>query len=216
MSARFASIPASLRVPVTVIRDSGGFVAQRIVACIVNIACDIAQQRIATPTDIDLAVTLGLGYPQGPLALVEHGRRHGRRPPCWARLAACIASIAGASANASPALATLLRDDFVHAYERDLPAVVKCFTEDFEACIAHLRFPLRHRKVIRTTNLLERLNQEIKRRTLVVRIFPNQESCLRLIRALCAETHETWLEDNRYINMDLLREQKKQALKLAA
>ena len=52
-----------------VIRDSGGFVAQRIVACIVNIACDIAQQRIATPTDIDLAVTLGLGYPQGPLAL---------------------------------------------------------------------------------------------------------------------------------------------------
>ncbi|WP_347327865.1 3-hydroxyacyl-CoA dehydrogenase family protein, partial [Ralstonia pseudosolanacearum] len=56
-------------VPVTVIRDSGGFVAQRIVACIVNIACDIAQQRIATPADIDLAVTLGLGYPQGPLAL---------------------------------------------------------------------------------------------------------------------------------------------------
>lgn len=52
-------------VPVTVIRDSGGFVAQRIVACIVNIACDIAQQRIATPADIDLAVTLGLGYPQG-------------------------------------------------------------------------------------------------------------------------------------------------------
>ena len=60
---------ASDGVPVTVIRDSGGFVAQRIVACIVNIACDIAQQRIATPTDIDLAVTLGLGYPQGPLAL---------------------------------------------------------------------------------------------------------------------------------------------------
>jgi 3-hydroxybutyryl-CoA dehydrogenase len=60
---------ASDGVPVTVIRDSGGFVAQRIVACIVNIACDIAQQRIATPGDIDLAVTLGLGYPQGPLAL---------------------------------------------------------------------------------------------------------------------------------------------------
>jgi 3-hydroxybutyryl-CoA dehydrogenase len=60
---------ASDGVPVSVIRDSGGFVAQRIVACIVNIACDIAQQRIATPTDIDLAVTLGLGYPQGPLAL---------------------------------------------------------------------------------------------------------------------------------------------------
>jgi putative transposase len=53
---------------------------------------------------------------------------------------------------ASPALATLLRDDFVHAYERELPALVKCFLEDFDACIAHLRFPLRHRKVIRTTD----------------------------------------------------------------
>jgi 3-hydroxybutyryl-CoA dehydrogenase len=56
-------------VPVTVIRDSAGFVAQRVVATIVNIGCEIAQRQIATPQDIDLAVTLGLGYPRGPLAL---------------------------------------------------------------------------------------------------------------------------------------------------
>lgn len=54
---------------VTVVRDSPGFVAQRIVAMIVNIASDIAQQRIATPEDINQAVRLGLGYPQGPLDL---------------------------------------------------------------------------------------------------------------------------------------------------
>lgn len=54
---------------VSVIRDSGGFVTQRVLACIVNIACDICQQRICTPTDLDTAVTLGLGYPVGPLAL---------------------------------------------------------------------------------------------------------------------------------------------------
>ena len=54
--------------PVDVIRDSPGFVTQRVVAHIVNIACDIAQQRIATPGDIDLAVRLGLSYPMGPLA----------------------------------------------------------------------------------------------------------------------------------------------------
>ncbi|MBR7890615.1 3-hydroxyacyl-CoA dehydrogenase [Burkholderia multivorans] len=60
---------ASDGVPVTVIRDSAGFVAQRIVCSIVNIASDIAQQRIASPADIDRAVHLGLGYPQGPLAL---------------------------------------------------------------------------------------------------------------------------------------------------
>jgi 3-hydroxybutyryl-CoA dehydrogenase len=56
-------------VRVSVVRDSAGFVAQRIVAMIVNVACDIAQQDIATPQDIDLAVSLGLGYPKGPLGL---------------------------------------------------------------------------------------------------------------------------------------------------
>ena len=53
---------------------------------------------------------------------------------------------------ASPALATVLRDDFVQVYERDLPAAARCFLDDFDACTAHLRFPLRHRKVIRTTD----------------------------------------------------------------
>ena len=53
---------------VSILRDSAGLVAQRVVATIVNIGCDIAQQGIAEPGDIDRAVTLGLGYPQGPLA----------------------------------------------------------------------------------------------------------------------------------------------------
>lgn len=57
------------KVRVSVVQDSAGFVAQRIVAMIVNVACDIAQQDIATPQDIDLAVHLGLGYPKGPLGL---------------------------------------------------------------------------------------------------------------------------------------------------
>ena len=56
-------------VPVSVIRDSAGFVAQRVVAHIVNVGCDIAQQGIASPEDLDRAVTLGLGYPKGPLAM---------------------------------------------------------------------------------------------------------------------------------------------------
>ena len=54
---------------VSVIKDSNGFIAQRIVAVIINIATDIAQQGIAKPADIDTAVRLGLGYPQGPLAM---------------------------------------------------------------------------------------------------------------------------------------------------
>jgi len=50
----------------------------------------------------------------------------------------------------------------------------------------------------------------------VVRIFPNPASCLRLVLALCVETHEAWLEENRYLNMTLLAEQKKQTLRQAA
>ena len=60
---------ASDGVPVSVINDSPGFVAQRVVAHIVNVGCDIAQMRIATPEDLDRAVMLGLGYPKGPLAM---------------------------------------------------------------------------------------------------------------------------------------------------
>ena len=60
---------ASDGVPVSVIQDSPGFVAQRVVAHIVNVGCDIVQMRIASPEDLDRAVTLGLGYPKGPLGM---------------------------------------------------------------------------------------------------------------------------------------------------
>ena len=69
------------------------------------------------------------------------------------------------------------------------------------------RLPVAHHKHMKSTNLLERFNQEIKRRTLVVRIFPDEASCLRLIRAVASEQHEEWMEGSRYLNADLLREQ---------
>jgi 3-hydroxybutyryl-CoA dehydrogenase len=59
---------------VSVIRDSGGFVTQRVVATIVNIAADMCQQGVCSPKDLETAVTLGLGYPLGPLAM---GDRYG-------------------------------------------------------------------------------------------------------------------------------------------
>lgn len=64
--------------------------------------------------------------------------------------------------------------------------------------------------------MLERLNEEIRRRTYVVRIFPNSDACLRLVCALTVETHENWLEAPRYLNMDDLKEQKKIHLRQAA
>jgi putative transposase len=82
--------------------------------------------------------------------------------------------------------------------------------------LSFYRLPRQHHKHLKSTNLLERLNEEIKRRTHVVRIFPNAESCLRLVRALAVEMHENWLEAHRYLNMDDLREHKKEALRMAA
>ncbi|MCA9563514.1 MAG: IS256 family transposase [Myxococcales bacterium] len=75
------------------------------------------------------------------------------------------------------------------------------------------RLPFQHHKHMRSTNMLERVNEEIKRRTHIVRIFPNAASCLRLVRALTIETHEVWQEGSRYLNMALLQEQKKEELR---
>src|SRR2546423_777412 len=88
--------------------------------------------------------------------------------------------------------------------------------ENIEETLTFYRLPRQHHKHLKSTNMLERLNEEIKRRTHVVRIFPNGESCLRLVRALAVETHENWLEQHRYLNMDDLREHKKEALRRAA
>ena len=85
-----------------------------------------------------------------------------------------------------------------------------------EETLTFFRLPIQHHKHLRSSNLLERVNEEIKRRTHIVRVFPSEESCLRLVRALCAEIHEEWQEGSRYINMALLAEQKKLALREAA
>ena len=80
---------------------------------------------------------------------------------------------------------------------------------NIEETFAFYRLPVTHHKHLKSTNMLERQNEEIKRRTRVVRIFPNTASCLRLVRALAAEVHENWIEAIRYLNMDDLREHRK-------
>ncbi len=82
---------------------------------------------------------------------------------------------------------------------------------NIEETFAFYRLPRAHHKHLKSTNLIERLNQEIKRRTLLVRIFPDEASCLRLVRALAVEIHEEWVDENRYLDMELLREHLKPA-----
>lgn len=70
-----------------------------------------------------------------------------------------------------------------------------------EEMLAVYALPTHHRKRMRTTNMLERFNEEIKRRTRVVRIFPNEQSCIRLVSALAMEENENWME-RKYLNME--------------
>jgi transposase-like protein len=105
---------------------------------------------------------------------------------------------------------------WLERWGKKYPKLCEWVEENIGETLTFYRLPLQHHKHMKSTNMLERFNEEIKRRTRVVRIFPNADSCLRLIRALVAETHEGWLEASRYLNMDLLKEHKKLKLSLAA
>jgi putative transposase len=84
---------------------------------------------------------------------------------------------------------------------------------NIEQTFSFYRLPQSHHKHLKSSNMLERLNEELKRRTQVVRIFPNSDSCLRLVRALAAEIHENWIEAIRYLNMELWKELKKEQMR---
>ena len=106
-------------------------------------------------------------------------------PEFHARARACYQA-------ASPALARILRDDIVATYEGGLPSAVACLDDDFEACIAHLRFPLAHRRAIRTTNLLERLFGEERRRTKVIPHAFGEKAVMKLMYAALMRARQGW------------------------
>ncbi len=93
-------------------------------------------------------------------------------------------------------------------WEESYPKLCEWVEGAIEQTFSFYQLPRQHHKHLKSTNLLERLNQELKRRTHIVRIFPNPESCLRLVRALAVEIHEHWLEGHRYLDMSLLNEQR--------
>jgi len=88
----------------------------------------------------------------------------------------------------------------VDALETSHPKVAEFLDSHGEEILGVYALPDTHRKRMRSTNMLERYNQEIKRRTRVVRIFPNDQSCIRLVAALAIETNEEWMA-RRYLKM---------------
>jgi putative transposase len=89
-------------------------------------------------------------------------------------------------------LAEVKRDlaQWIAKWQAKYPKLVDWVENSIEQTLSFYRLPLPHHKHMKSSNMLERLNQEIKRRTLVVRIFPSPQSCLRLVRALVVEIHE--------------------------
>jgi putative transposase len=103
-------------------------------------------------------------------------------------------------------MARRLLDQTIARWEDIRPQVAVKLDEEAEDILSCFYFPQEHRRRIRTTNSLERVNQEIKRRTRVVRIFPNREACLSLASALCMEQSEEWLTGRRYLDREPLKE----------
>jgi putative transposase len=134
-------------------------------------------------------------YARNLLGMVGAKKRKG--------LAAQLRSIFAATSRAQ---ALQIASEVADRWREGYPRVAEHLEEHIEECLACLSFPESHRRRIRTTNGLERFNQELKRRSRVVRIFPNRHSCLRLVTALALEQSEEWVTGRRYLDMEELRE----------
>ena len=96
-----------------------------------------------------------------------------------------------------------VRDQIIAKYEARAPKATNLLDEAFDDITAVLALPLRYRKRLRTTNGVERLNEEIRRRERVIRIFPNEASVIRLMGTLLMEQDEKWQTGRKYFDMEL-------------
>ena len=96
-----------------------------------------------------------------------------------------------------------LLQKFLDRYQKSAPNLAEWAEEAIAEGFTVFGFPASHRRRLRTTNLVERLNQEIRRRTRVARLFPNEAACLRLVSAILMEISEDWqTADKRYVVFD--------------
>ena len=102
-------------------------------------------------------------------------------------------------------LAQEMKKRAVSEYEKKAPEFSKWLEENIDEGLTIYEFPKEHWKKIRTSNGIERVNREIKRRTRVAVLFPNAESAIRLVTGIIIEIHEEWITGRRYLDMEPLR-----------
>jgi transposase-like protein len=118
----------------------------------------------------------------------------------------------GIFATTSAAQAQAAAEACAAAWQPSHPQLAAKLETELADCLACYAFPAAHRSRLRTTNGLERLNQELKRRTRVVRIFPNRAALLRLVTALAMEQSEEWVSGRRYLDLEPLWEVRPRAI----
>lgn len=99
-------------------------------------------------------------------------------------------------------IARSLRDEMLETYGDAAPKAMEVLEQGFDDIMAVMSLPTKYRKRLRTSNSIERLNQEIRRRERVIRIFPNEASLIRLIGALLMEQDEKWTTGKKYLSME--------------
>jgi transposase-like protein len=92
-------------------------------------------------------------------------------------------------------------DKAVVKYSKTAPEFIKWLNENIEEGLVVYNYPKEHRLKIRTSNCLERVNKEIRRRTKIAGLFPNESSCLRLVTAVLQEVHEGWATEGPYVKV---------------
>jgi putative transposase len=109
--------------------------------------------------------------------------------------------------------ATARKDQLIERYQEEAPKRVALLDERFDEITAALGLPEPYRKRLRTSNSIERLNEELRRRERVIRIFPNETSMIRLMGSVLMEMHERWMTGKKYFTMERYEADKEEARK---
>jgi transposase-like protein len=145
------------------------------------------------------AVFGGLPWQRCQFHLQRNARAYVPRKSMLSEVAQDLRSVFNAPDQAS---AEAYLKQVVAKYEPSASKLASWMEDNIPSGFSVFAFPFEHRRRIRTTNMLERVNQEIKRRTRVVNIFPNEASCLRLVSAILMETDEDWQTGKRYLSFE--------------
>lgn len=129
-------------------------------------------------------------------------------PVLWPDLKAEIVEVRDASSYKQ---GKKLADSFIERHKKAYPSLTSCFSEDLEAILGHLRLPVRHRKSVRTTNLIERSFEEERRRTKIIPGFFTEQSCLKLVFSVLIRASKRWrrivMDDMELKQIDTLRKE---------